>query len=243
MDWSLVHRSVPAQTFSWDELFQLGMQSLAMEIRIDRNRQTVNSCWYPVPYSQIQPDHDDDEADFDRKARTFFSCILSAEQIPEDEGMIDEMVSLARVICQTSGNRSSLLSAPVPSTVVEVYISNNNRASGNRASARAWGFDLEEVLNAFRPWMPSLEEANTVNPRVPLPRPTRKASIEALEKVVAIDNDGSSADQCVICLEEFRLGSEVLTRLPCSHVYHGDCIVNWLRRSQLCPVCRFQMPT
>ena len=69
------------------------------------------------------------------------------------------------------------------------------------------------------------------------PVPATMASIKALEKVVL---DGS--DHCTICLDEFCVGSEV-TRMPCSHVYHQDCIVEWLKMSNLCPLCRFRMPS
>ncbi|PKI63227.1 uncharacterized protein LOC116213586 [Punica granatum] len=68
--------------------------------------------------------------------------------------------------------------------------------------------------------------------------------IEGLEKVrVEKDCIGNSSDnyQCVICLEEIPVGSEAVS-MPCSHYYHGDCIANWLHRSSLCPLCRFQMP-
>ncbi|XP_059442943.1 uncharacterized protein LOC132175124 [Corylus avellana] len=64
-----------------------------------------------------------------------------------------------------------------------------------------------------------------------------KSSVEALEKVKI---EGFPT-QCVVCLEDILMGSEA-ARMPCSHVYHGDCIVNWLKKSNLCPLCRFQMP-
>ncbi|KAL4633738.1 hypothetical protein ACB092_04G143900 [Castanea dentata] len=64
-----------------------------------------------------------------------------------------------------------------------------------------------------------------------------KSLVEALEKVKVEDFE----TQCVICMEDILMGFEA-TRLPCSHVYHEGCIVNWLKQSNLCPLCRFQMP-
>ncbi|KAK0587295.1 hypothetical protein LWI29_020675 [Acer saccharum] len=42
---------------------------------------------------------------------------------------------------------------------------------------------------------------------------------------------------CMICLEEFSAGSEA-TRTPCRHVYHHQCIAEWLEKSDSCPLCR-----
>lgn len=72
------------------------------------------------------------------------------------------------------------------------------------------------------------------------PVPATKSSIAALKKV-KVENL-SVMNECSICLEEFSTGLEVIG-MPCSHVYHKDCIVEWLKRSHLCPLCRFSMPT
>ncbi|XP_050222876.1 uncharacterized protein LOC126672974 [Mercurialis annua] len=71
-------------------------------------------------------------------------------------------------------------------------------------------------------------------------RPARKDFILGL-KGERFRGERSSSEQCIICYETFRVGYSV-TRLPCSHVFHGRCIKKWLRRSHLCPLCRFQMP-
>uniref|UniRef100_A0A7N0T2W1 RING-type E3 ubiquitin transferase n=1 Tax=Kalanchoe fedtschenkoi TaxID=63787 RepID=A0A7N0T2W1_KALFE len=53
------------------------------------------------------------------------------------------------------------------------------------------------------------------------------------------ENDrGSNGDKCAICLEEFEPREEV-TVTPCSHMFHDECIVPWVRSNGQCPVCRF----
>ncbi|WVZ13646.1 hypothetical protein V8G54_011212 [Vigna mungo] len=47
---------------------------------------------------------------------------------------------------------------------------------------------------------------------------------------------------CAICKDEILL-EEKVRRLPCSHCYHGDCILPWLEIRNTCPVCRFELPT
>lgn len=72
------------------------------------------------------------------------------------------------------------------------------------------------------------------------PIPATQSSIDALERLVFDDNLGSSMD-CTVCMEEITAGVEAI-RMPCSHVYHSNCIVQWLQRSHLCPLCRYHMP-
>ncbi|KAK6141118.1 hypothetical protein DH2020_025138 [Rehmannia glutinosa] len=73
--------------------------------------------------------------------------------------------------------------------------------------------------------------------------PTAESSIESiLKRKVTIDNNMEMMT-CSICLEDFSCGTEGLISMPCSHVFHGDCITLWLRTSHYCPICRFEMPT
>ncbi|EXC26030.1 E3 ubiquitin-protein ligase RING1 [Morus notabilis] len=87
------------------------------------------------------------------------------------------------------------------------------------------------------------------------PIPTTKSSIQALEVVKNDDadheNNVSGADEaskwcnCTICLEELSLDwndNQTVLRMPCSHLYHRDCIVQWLEISHLCPLCRYAVP-
>lgn len=69
--------------------------------------------------------------------------------------------------------------------------------------------------------------------------PATDASIERLEKFnwKVVNSD----EKCTICLEQLSVEYEV-SRMPCSHVFHGDCIVQWLKNSHICPLCRFEMP-
>jgi len=45
--------------------------------------------------------------------------------------------------------------------------------------------------------------------------------------------------ECIICLAKFEENDRVcILRCHPSHVFHEPCIIEWLKRSQLCPVCR-----
>lgn len=43
--------------------------------------------------------------------------------------------------------------------------------------------------------------------------------------------------ECIVCLSEFCLEEKVIT-LPCLHIFHSDCIKNWLDSSEECPICK-----
>ena len=52
----------------------------------------------------------------------------------------------------------------------------------------------------------------------------------------------STADKinsCAVCLSEFEEGERIQGLRRCTHEFHHDCIVGWLRRGHLnCPMCR-----
>ena len=48
--------------------------------------------------------------------------------------------------------------------------------------------------------------------------------------------------ECCICFEEHNIHDKVI-RLPCAHIYHPQCITQWLVKHCTCPVCRYELPT
>ena len=47
-------------------------------------------------------------------------------------------------------------------------------------------------------------------------------------------------NNCVVCLSEFQIG-DIISALPCCHVFHTECINNWLKNELSCPVCKFEV--
>lgn len=53
------------------------------------------------------------------------------------------------------------------------------------------------------------------------------------------EKHGSDDERCSICLGEFCYGNTVRVLPRCRHMFHKDCIDDWLPfRSSFCPVCR-----
>jgi hypothetical protein len=42
---------------------------------------------------------------------------------------------------------------------------------------------------------------------------------------------------CTICLEDYKVNDKLIF-LPCFHLFHKDCIVNWAKRDSTCPLCK-----
>ena len=51
------------------------------------------------------------------------------------------------------------------------------------------------------------------------------------------DEEEEEADKCTICLSEFELEEDV-RRLPCMHLFHVECVDQWLSQNKRCPICR-----
>ena len=49
--------------------------------------------------------------------------------------------------------------------------------------------------------------------------------------------DEKDSVHCPICLDSMTLSNHVMI-LPCSHCFHDDCIVPWLKEASACPCCR-----
>ncbi|XP_008810778.1 probable E3 ubiquitin-protein ligase RHB1A [Phoenix dactylifera] len=71
--------------------------------------------------------------------------------------------------------------------------------------------------------------------------PASRSFIEGLQRSPYGRGDGVREEQCVICLEKFDARAEV-SKTPCSHAFHSRCIIQWLEMSNLCSICRSQMP-
>ncbi|XP_044466210.1 uncharacterized protein LOC123196303 [Mangifera indica] len=73
--------------------------------------------------------------------------------------------------------------------------------------------------------------------------PASKAVIANLPLVVLTKVDVESNNAvCAVCKDDIGVG-EKAKQLPCTHWYHGDCIIPWLGIRNTCPVCRYELPT
>lgn len=55
--------------------------------------------------------------------------------------------------------------------------------------------------------------------------------------VVDPDTPELEVEKCTICFENLK-DQEVVKELPCSHLFHPECVKTWLLRNKKCPVCK-----
>ena len=73
------------------------------------------------------------------------------------------------------------------------------------------------------------DKYHSIKDDLPIPFILDKTKYEKLGK--------SSNDKCLICLEIYKIGNQVLY-LPCSHLFHSTCIMRWLLKDSKCPICK-----
>lgn len=49
--------------------------------------------------------------------------------------------------------------------------------------------------------------------------------------------------ECCICFYEHQVGDVQVARLPCGHLFHQNCISDWLTKKCTCPICRYELPS
>ncbi|KAI9291452.1 hypothetical protein K502DRAFT_296918, partial [Neoconidiobolus thromboides FSU 785] len=75
-----------------------------------------------------------------------------------------------------------------------------------------------------------LEQSRGTN----LPPPASLDIIKNLPKIQVCSNN-AYPDECAVCKDEYKQ-YDMVTTLPCLHIYHFPCIESWLLRNGTCPI-------
>lgn len=121
------------------------------------------------------------------------------------------------------------------------------RGTASPSSSR-WGWRTRERDNGASSRQHSIQQeqqqqdlavaASTFRSPCPVPAITVNTSRRAEMRRTL-----SKADVCAVCLDEVRERHQRVTRLPCSHRYHSDCVLPWLAIQPDCPCCRTLVPS
>lgn len=79
--------------------------------------------------------------------------------------------------------------------------------------------------------------------------PASKESIQSLKKFKMNEeyckkNEKGELEypSCTVCLTEINQNDDTVI-VPCGHMFHDSCIMQWLEMHNTCPVCRYELPT
>ena len=58
-----------------------------------------------------------------------------------------------------------------------------------------------------------------------------------VSKIKNINDLSENKKKCLICLDEFKNGQKSIV-LPCTHLFHSECIKKWMKKENFCPLCK-----
>ena len=105
------------------------------------------------------------------------------------------------------------------------------------------GFTLKELLQSIKKLYEFIytEEERTSSPRnYRLKKLCVSCGNQNLSKYVnKVDNKSLINENCCICYSDYEedIQNEPVI-LKCSHIFHDNCIKEWLKKSGTCPICR-----
>ncbi len=108
------------------------------------------------------------------------------------------------------------------------FIMNLFRLAGNASDYAFGDEDFDDIITRL------MEQTATKSG----PPPASDEIIKSLPRVSYFSVQGNN--ECNICQEEFN-NDTIVTRLPCSHLFHDPCITPWLKVNGTCPTCRMSV--
>ena len=61
-----------------------------------------------------------------------------------------------------------------------------------------------------------------------------------ISKIKNVNELSENKKNCLICLDEFKNGQKSIN-LPCTHIFHAECIKKWMKKENFCPLCKNKM--
>ncbi|KAG9452315.1 hypothetical protein H6P81_005219 [Aristolochia fimbriata] len=158
----------------------------------------------------------------------------------------------------------SLFNPSLWKETLSVMLADYSLLLGREACARLlsllWSQAPAKAADAYRRGFTRLDVAldvvhRTAVDRLPPPRRRGRRTQVSVPpplppQVVLVDDSSEGAREtshqeeekelCSICLEELREdeSTKTVTRTPCSHLFHSECLLPWLNNANTCPVCR-----
>ena len=102
---------------------------------------------------------------------------------------------------------------------------------------------LRDELDSIRDSVSEGYEHHIRNQTAAVPikaQPLSQLTLSLLKDVKLDSTSLCSQPTCPVCSDDHTC-DEVLTELPCGHVFHSPCVIRWLEIKYSCPVCRYEL--
>lgn len=126
---------------------------------------------------------------------------------------------------KTSAHEDSITNSELSETQQNVCLNNSHTEIPDREAFSM--YHVVPYLNQQSSCLTEQEEIEIVK---------RIGIIQQLPTSSYDDNCKEKHKECVICMDEFFKG-DTIRYLPCTHMYHKQCIDSWLIRNFTCPSC------
>ncbi|KAF5807352.1 putative transcription factor C2H2 family [Helianthus annuus] len=199
----------------------------------DDDEATLTLCW--DAFHLEDDDYDDHRIEWDVPARQQFEW-------EEVDGDVREVLNVSPDAEPEADNWEVFLNShnletnPANDVGWEVFL-NVGDLEGNP--------DLEDQFDDYNDAEHDMlfgQFADNVDSALVQPPASKRAVDDLLSVTMTIKDHEDNNAHCAVCKDEIGVG-EMAKQLPCTHHYHGDCIVPWLRIRNTCPVCRHELPT
>eukprot|EP00128_Syssomonas_multiformis_P004447 Colp12_sorted_trinity150504_noHs@33892 len=72
--------------------------------------------------------------------------------------------------------------------------------------------------------------------------PASRLAFDELGDFIVEEKHVAEKVECQICLEPLKL-NDSCKEMPCRHVFHDLCLLDWLKKRNSCPLCRHELPS
>lgn len=96
---------------------------------------------------------------------------------------------------------------------------------------------VDRVMDLMARWMGATPPTDPhKGSQQPAPRSLLRA-LKVIRYVKPNDPEAGAEDCCAICCCEYEAGQPTI-KLSCSHLFHKECIISWLKVDAVCPICK-----
>ncbi|TYI71424.1 hypothetical protein E1A91_D08G293800v1 [Gossypium mustelinum] len=102
-------------------------------------------------------------------------------------------------------------------------------------------FDLDDAITMpENPLIPDIAQRFDLDEAITMPGNPKTRLEEVAGMVCDMPEVDQAAGSCSVCMESFGKSEKIARRVSCGHVYHHNCITNWLLNGNgdSCPLCR-----